>query len=465
MSKKYFVLDTCVLLSDPLAPLHFHDNTVVIPMCVLEELDSIKDRKVDVTKEARAAIRLVSKVVEATKNKNSTHFDMTLAFPELPKGATLYLVPDHTMEAEFANAPYLPDGRNADNRIINVCQYMRDREGREVILVTRDINLRVKAFTAKVNAEDYQNDVQVKDLDLLHNGYKEIEGDIWQRYDEDANINYTRNGRRNMVQMPLIPEMDELVKNDYIYDNSGNLMRFTGKDTKNGYFEDITVSGAQSRKAWGIQPRDIYQGMAMNALLDTDIDLVCLLGSAGTGKTLITLAAALEMVMEKKQYERIIFSRTLQSQFEDIGFLPGNEHEKISPWAGAAFDALEYMHKDDARGPEYALKMLIEDRKIIQFKALNFIRGRSFQDTILIIDEAQNVTATQMKTILTRAGENCKVILMGNLAQIDNQYVTPHSSGLTYVTEKMKGWEGCSIVQLQGIQRSRLADFVEKNFD
>ena len=467
MSKKLFVLDTCVLLSDPVSPLKFHDNDVVIPMCVLEELDHIKDRKVEITKDARAAIRLISTLLQDTKKGDDNHFitvPLNKTHPELPKEANLILFPDHVVE--FDGDQYLEDGRNADNRIINVCQYLtRMNPEQQVILVTRDINLRVKCITCGLVAEDYKSDIQVRDMDLLHTGYVDMDGDLWARYTEEDNINYTRNGRRNMVQVPLIPEMDDLLRNDYLSDTAGNLLRFTGKDNVNGFFEDIGVSAAQSRKVWGIQARDIRQGMAIHSLMDPSIDLVCLLGSAGTGKTLITLAAALEMVLEKKMYERIIFSRTLQSQFEDIGFLPGNEHEKIAPWAGAAYDALEFMHKDDAKGAELSVKHLVEDRKIIQFKALNFIRGRSFKDTILIIDEAQNVNANQMKTILTRAGENCKVILLGNLAQIDNQYVTPQSSGLTYVTEKMKDNELASIVQLQGIVRSRLADFVEKNFN
>ena len=200
--------------------------------------------------------------------------------------------------------------------------------------------------------------------------------------------------------------------------------------------------------------------MAMRSMLSTDVDLTVLLGPAGTGKSLLAIATALELTMEKRKYKRIIFTRTQDSQFDDIGFLPGTEHDKVLPWVGAAIDSLEWLYRgatDQQKAVEYILD------RYLSFKALNFIRGRSFTDTILIIDEAQNLTASQMKTILTRAGENCKIILMGNLAQIDSKYVTPVSSGLTYVTEKFRGCPFANIVQLEGVVRSRLADFSENN--
>src|SRR5574343_442443 len=201
--------------------------------------------------------------------------------------------------------------------------------------------------------------------------------------------------------------------------------------------------------------------MAITSLLDPTIDLVILLGPAGTGKTLLTVAAGLDQTLEKRIYDRIIFTRSMHSQFEEIGFLPGDEKEKVAPWCGAAQDAIEFMHRNDEK-PLESIKY-IEDKGVLQYKALTFIRGRSFKDKFLIIDEAQNLTTTQLKTIITRAGEGTKIVLMGNLAQIDNDYVSELSSGLTYAVEKFKGWEGCSIVQLQTTVRSRLAEFAEQN--
>lgn len=467
MSNRIFILDTCILLHDPYATVKFDDNTVVIPMCVLEELDHIKDRKTDLSKDARMAIRMIESIIQSANDEELVNGNIPInrTHPNMPESASLIVYPDHMCDFSD-NRLFMPEGGNADNRLVNVALKFQDKHAHnpaiEVVLVTKDINLRLKAKCAGVrHVEDYSSTNSIKDVDLLHTGFTEIEGDFWQLYADSDEVHCHKTGNRSSVRVPIIPEIEHMVINDYLFDNSGVMLRVTAKDDKNMFFEDITVAKAQKRKAWKIMPKDMYQAMAMNSLMDKDIDLTVLLGPAGSGKTLITLACALELTLEKRQYDRIIFSRTLQSQFEEIGFLPGNEHEKISPWAGAAFDALEFMHREDAN-PQKSIEHLIMDRQIIQFKALNFIRGRSFQNTILIIDEAQNLTSTQMKTIITRAGQNCKVILMGNLAQIDNQYVSPTSSGLTYVTERFKGEEVCSIIQLQGIVRSRLADLAEK---
>lgn len=457
---KTFVLDTNVVLHDPFATTAFDEHRVMLPMTVLEELDSIKGRGQDISRDARIAIRHIESIIG-----DAPHEDILngVGIAEVVKGhhedGKLAILPDINLEGE----PYLDQDVN-DNKIINAALYLQSeaKEGEKVVLVTNDINMRLKAKGAGVDyVEAYSSENTVADVDLLHRGYQEITEDLFDFVDDY--VLQTPRGVEYRVKEDLFEEEGKiLLVNDYIIDVNEQYARVARKEDGYIYFLWIDKEKANKRKAWGITPKDTQQALAMNALLDPEIDLTVLLGPAGTGKTLITMATALEQAVERGNYSKIIFSRSLQSQFEDIGFLPGNEHEKVSPWAGGAFDALEYMHKDDVN-PQESVKHLVEDKQIIQFKALNFIRGRSFQDTILVIDEAQNLTATQMKTIISRCGENTKIILMGNLAQIDNDYVSPISSGLTYVTEKFKDWEGAVVLQLEGVVRSRLAKFAEDN--
>jgi PhoH-like ATPase len=214
-------------------------------------------------------------------------------------------------------------------------------------------------------------------------------------------------------------------------------------------------------EAWGLKPRDLYQAMALNLLLDPQIHLVNLTGSAGSGKTILALAAAIEQTVATKLYRRIIVTRSTQGLDEDIGFLPGTEEEKMEPWLGAITDNLEALHLEDENcrsSVEYVL-----DKVPLMFKSLNYIRGRSFQSSLIIIDESQNLTPHQIKTIVTRAGNGSKVICLGNLAQIDTPYLTPISSGLTYLTERFKGFQHGGNVLLQGVPRSILAAFAEEH--
>lgn len=469
---KIFVVDTNVLLHDPYATTSFDANTVVLPMTVLEELDNIKSRKSDVSRDARVAIRHIASILEGASHEDVTKNGVKIAntVPGMPDDAKLAIFQDGELELTVQDAlngcKLISDTSKPDNRIINSALWMQHiYPEREVVLVTNDINMRIKAQGAGVHkAQEYNHDTTITDVELLHKGYIEVEGDFWEQIGNIKSDEITKRGVQYVIERQKEDDIfANATRNDYVIDDEGwSLLRVIDHDETTVTCLAIDRSKAECRKAWGISPKDNYQAMAMNAMLDPTIDLTVLLGPAGTGKTLITLATALEQVLERKTHDKVIFSRSLQSQFEDIGFLPGNEHEKISPWAGGAFDALEYMHRNDSN-PAESVKHIVEDRQAVQFKALNFIRGRSFQNTILVIDEAQNLTATQMKTIISRAGENTKVILMGNLAQIDNDYVSALSSGLTYVNDKFSDWEGSCVLQLQGVVRSRLAEFAEKN--
>lgn len=469
---KIFVLDTNVVLHDPYATTSFDANSVVIPMTVLEELDNIKSRKQDVSRDARVAIRQIANILEGASHGDVTRNGVKIAntVPGMPETAKLAIFQDQELQQQFNDklpeCKLLLDTSKADNRIINTALWMQHvYPSREVVLVTNDINMRIKAQGAGVhNAQEYSHDSTVSDVDLLHKGYIEVYGDFWEQIGNIKTTQRTDRGEVYVIERQLTDDIFEgCTVNDYVVDDEGTTLgRIVAHNEHTVNVLIIHRERAMTRKVWGISAKDKYQAMAINALIDPEIDLTVLLGPAGTGKTLITLAAALEHVIERGTHDKVIFSRSLQSQFEDIGFLPGNEHEKISPWAGGAYDALEYMHRHDTN-PAESIKHIIEDRQAVQFKALNFIRGRSFQNTILVIDEAQNLTATQMKTIISRAGENTKVVLMGNLAQIDNDYVSALSSGLTYVTEKFKDTEIACILQLQGVVRSRLAEFAEQN--
>lgn len=480
---KKYALDTNVLLSDPSAIQAFDGAKVILPFTVLEELDSIKSRNVDVSRDARVAIRNISDIIETASHEeiSDTGVDVSAVHKHMNPESRLFVITVEEAEALIRSKTFdeesllkvqtLSKSTVPDDKIILVAL------ATESTLVTRDINMRIKALAYGVDVQDYRHDVTIEDSDLIHTGHHELELDLWETV-KDAVVYSAQTGRRTFQYIPegdiapLLPQ--NLCIGDYIFDQAGVLFVYEGygrredvepnvtdDDVDYMVFQDIGQDRALRAKVWDIKAKNIQQAMAINSILDPEVHITVLLGSAGTGKTLITIATALELTLEKRQYDRIIFSKTQDSQFEEIGFLPGTEMEKVIPFCGAAIDALEYLHKDDAN-PQGSIEEIMK-RNIMQFKALNFIRGRSFINTILIVDEFQNITPAQAKTILTRAGENCKVIIMGNLSQIDSRFISPVNSGLTYVTEKFKDWEGCRIIELEGVVRSALAAFAEEN--
>ena len=450
MDNKIYVLDTNVLLCDPTCLTAFDDNVVAITSVVLEELDDIKTRNNDVARDARAMIRTLSGIITGKEQQvlSSTGVKLCEYFPHANPSAVLRIV------AEVQRPTHQTTN---DLRIIAITDKLQQSADNDVILVSRDINMRLLATSAGVIAEDYRTDkTDVRDSDHIRTGHHVLPESFFDGTATVEVIDTGKTGATYKFSVDLAPNANVP---DYLYasvhDNETLLQVSSISD---GFIYANTVP--ISAKCSGIKPKNVFQLMAMRSMLSTDVDLTVLLGPAGTGKSLLAIATALELTMEKRKYKRIIFTRTQDSQFDDIGFLPGTEHDKVLPWVGAAIDSLEWLYRgatDQQKAVEYILD------RYLSFKALNFIRGRSFTDTILIIDEAQNLTASQMKTILTRAGENCKIILMGNLAQIDSKYVTPVSSGLTYVTEKFRGCPFANIVQLEGVVRSRLADFSENN--
>lgn len=330
-----------------------------------------------------------------------------------------------------------------------------------MVLVTKDINMRLKAKGAGLESEDYHNDQLVSDIDRLTKGFVHVDGDFWARVSEIEAQDLSGASTHTLNKELLEKIVDgDVYPSMFIYDD----MEFVGL-VRHIEADSVTLELMNSgfllrQKAWGLTPRDLLQAMSMYLLLDEDVDLVALNGPAGSGKTILALACALEMAVEQKRFKRIIATRSTRGLDEDIGFLPGSETEKMTPWLGAFTDNLEALHADDF-DPEGSEEYIGENMPIY-FKALNFVRGRSFQQTLLIVDEAQNLTPHQIKTIITRAGEGTKVVCLGNLAQIDTPYLGATSSGLTYMSERFKDFDYGGSITLKGVARSRLAAYAEK---
>lgn len=446
-----YVLDTNVLIHDPNALLNFQEHLVAIPMVVLEELDKLKGGKHSVAAECRQAIRLIDQVLgEASPEQVERGVPIPRGKGE-PVGYLSIL-----MSKRAEPITWLPEHLN-DNKIINQLVELRSRQGeRKVVLVTKDINMRLKARACGIAAEDYHTDQLVDDVALLSRGYHAVEGSFWDRVDK---VETTQAQGATWHQVALQKEQGNIHVNEFIIDDQGFVGWVKSVDGKVLRILDLHQEPLMHQEAWGLKPRDIYQALALYALLDPDIHLVNLSGAAGSGKTILALAAAIEQTMVSKRYRRIIATRSVQGLDEDIGFLPGTEAEKMEPWLGAITDNLEALHMDDES--THGSVDYILSKVPLQFKSLNYIRGRSFQQSLILIDECQNLTPHQMKTIITRAGSGSKVICLGNLAQIDTPYLSATSSGLTYLTERFKDFPLGVHLTLQGVPRSVLAEYAE----
>ncbi|WP_119468205.1 PhoH family protein [Vibrio cholerae] len=452
--RKLFVLDTNILLHEPLAIYSFKEHDVVIPMTVLEELDRIKDSKRDVARDARVAIRALEHLFH-----DATPEEITEGIPlSKQEGATgtISILADYELD-ETVKAFTDKEG---DNRILNAVLYLQaQRTPRAVVLVTKDINMRLRAKGAGVlYVEDYRTDQLIDDIQYLTKGFQTRPGSFWDSVEDVAS--YTLGGK-TFHKLDRAP-FDPTFLNQYVIDEHSDFAaRGESIDGDKLTLRDLSRERMMHRKAWGITPKNIYQGMALDALLDPDIDLVILTGAAGSGKTLLAMAAALEQTVERKMFDKIIVTRNTPDIGESIGFLPGTEEEKMMPWLASVTDTLEALHKND-HCTDGSLKYIC-DKANIQFKSINFMRGRSIQNAFVLLDECQNLTASQIKTIITRCGEGTKIVCSGNLAQIDSHYLTPVTSGLTYMVERFKNFEGSANIHLNGVVRSRLAEFAEEN--
>ncbi len=457
---KLFVLDTNVLLHDPMSLFRFEEHDIYLPMIVLEELDSHKKGMTEVARNARQTSRtldqlsanLVGGIHQGLALKQAGHREST--------GKLFFQT-----EALNANTPLnLPNGK-ADNQILEVVQCLGQlHKDRTVVLVSKDINMRIKAKALGLEAEDYQNDITLEDGDLLYPGSLSLPQNFWSK--NAKSVESWQSGSQTFYRLGG-PIVSSFHPNQFVYFESGDEPNLYARVTEiQGKFATLKTLKDHSHNkyaVWGITAKNKEQNFALNLLMDPEIDFVTLTGTAGTGKTLLALAAGLTQVLDDRRYTEIIMTRATVSVGEDIGFLPGTEEEKMGPWMGALDDNLEVLGKTDTSAGEWgraATNELIRSK--VKIKSLNFMRGRTFMNKYVIIDEAQNLTPKQIKTLITRAGPGTKVVCMGNLAQIDTPYLTEGSSGLTYAVDKFKGWPHSGHITLARGERSRLADFASE---
>ncbi len=453
--KKLFVLDTNVLMHDPTSLFRFEEHDVYLPIMTLEELDSNKRGLSDVSRNARQASRFLDEIVTGTLADIKNGLSIKTKDGQQSKGR-LFL----QTEAINGDLPATLASGKADNQILSVVRALQAREPqREVVLVSKDINMRIKARALGLAAEDYFNDKVLEDADLLYSGLRRLPKDFWDSHGRDVESWKKEGHTYYRVRGPLVAKLQV---NEFVYDESGERPLYaTVKEVAGrvAVLETLRDYTHAKNSVWGITARNREQNFALNLLMNPAVDFVTLLGQAGTGKTLLALAAGLTQVLDDKRYSEIIMTRVTVPLGEDIGFLPGTEEEKMQPWMGALEDNLDVLNASDESGGEWgraATRDLVRSR--IKVKSLNFMRGRTFVNKWLIIDEAQNLTPKQMKTLVTRAGPGTKVVCLGNIAQIDTPYLTEGSSGLTYVVDRMKDWAHAGHITLARGERSRLAD-------
>ncbi len=453
--KKLFVLDTNVLMHDPTSLFRFDEHDLYLPIATLEELDQHKRGLSDVSRNARQASRFLDEIVSTAVEDIKSGLVIKTKEGQQSKGR-LFL----QTEAMNGELPATLASGRTDNQILSVVRTLQGREPqREVVLVSKDINMRIKARALGLAAEDYTNDKVLEDADLLYTGLRRLPKDFWNTHGRDVESWKKEGHTYYRVRGPLVPKLHV---NEFVFDESGDKPLYAVVKETSGrlaVLETLRDYTHQKNSVWGITARNREQNFALNLLMNPAVDFVTLLGQAGTGKTLLALAAGLTQVLDEKRYSEIIMTRVTVPLGEDIGFLPGTEEEKMQPWMGALEDNLDVLNASDESGGEWgraATRDLVRSR--IRIKSLNFMRGRTFVNKWLIIDEAQNLTPKQMKTLVTRAGPGTKVACLGNIAQIDTPYLTEGSSGLTYVVDRMKDWTHAGHVTLARGERSRLAD-------
>ena len=453
---KLYVLDTNVLLHDPTSIFRFQEHDIYLPMMTLEELDNHKSGMTDVARNARQVSRTLDGILQNLEGP----IDKGIPLETLNHGEATGRLFIQTKPFDV-KLPMLPQGK-ADNQILSVVEGLKESvKDRDVVLVSKDINMRLKAAALNLVAEDYYNDKMIEDSDILYSGTLKLPANFWDEHGRNLK-SWQKDGRTwYQIEGSLVPSF--LVNQFIWYEQEGatpfyaQVMSVEGNRATVRLIDDYLNP---KHTVWGINARNREQAFALNLLMDPNIDFVTLLGQAGTGKTLLTLAAGLTQTMEQRRFNEIIITRATISVGEDIGFLPGTEEEKMAPWLGAIDDNLEVLNRGSGNGSDWgrrASEDLIRSR--IRIKSMSFMRGRTFLNKFVIIDEAQNLTPKQMKTLITRAGPGTKIVCLGNIAQIDTPYLTEGSSGLTYVVDRFKGWPHSGHITMQRGERSRLADF------
>lgn len=460
VSKRTYVLDTNVLMHDPTALFRFEEHDVLLPMIVLEELDAAKKGTSEVARNVRTVSRFLNELIEASGNGA-----LTDGVPLQRPGDLRLNVDGEYGRLYFQTTPANGNGSGLkgapDNQIIHAVLALRERmPSHPVVLVSKDINLRIKASIFGIPAEDYENDRALDDFSLLYTGLTELDEDFWSQH---ADLRSWSERGHTYYELQL-GENEDWQPQQFLYFNGEDdlELRVLSRSGDRVVLQILDDYRQGSHTVWGVCARNREQNFALNALMDPEVDFVTLLGTAGTGKTLLALAAGLAQTMDQQRYREIIMTRATVSVGEDIGFLPGTEEEKMTPWMGALTDNLEVLTnpQDGGNWARQATNDLLAAR--IKIRSLNFMRGRTFLNRYVIIDEAQNLTPKQMKTLLTRAGPGTKMVCLGNVEQIDTPYLTETTSGLTYAVDRFKHWAHSAHVTLRRGERSRLADFASE---
>jgi PhoH-like ATPase len=458
--RRLFVLDTNVLMHDPTAIFRFEEHDVFLPMVVLEELDAHKKGLSEQSRNVRQVSRFLDEIMRGVDKEQ---IDRGLALPseysgnhgKKPSSGRLFF---QTRELSTALPQSLP-GSGADNAILGqTLALQNENPDARVVLVSKDINLRIKAAVLGVHAEDYYSDKTLEDSDVLYTGMTSLLPNFWESHGKD--MRSWKEGERTYYEVAG-PSVHEWQTNQCVYEHSAQGIEAIVRRMEGGRATlELTRDYRNERHSvWGITARNREQNFALNLLMDPEIDMVTVLGPAGTGKTLLALAAGLMQTLETNRFVEIIMTRVTIPLGEDIGFLPGTEEEKMEPWMGALMDNLEVLTQSQEGGNwgRAATNDLLRNR--IRIRSLNFMRGRTFLNRYIILDEAQNLTPKQMKALITRAGPGTKLACLGNIAQIDTPYLTEMTSGLTYSVNRFRGWPHSGHITLTRGERSRLADF------
>ena len=458
-NRRLYVFDTNVLMHDPSSLFRFHEHDIFLPMVVLEELDKAKKGMSEVSRNVRQVSRFIDELMAAASRSEIGNGLPLRGFTNLDEEKVSGRLFFQT-ETFSSRLPDSLPGHTADNSILSTALALQEtKPDIAVILVSKDINLRIKAAVLGIFAEDYFNDKVLDDVDLLYTGYQPLEEDFWETHSK--NMESWQDEGRTFYKLTG-PDTASWYPNECIFTtNESSPLNAIVREIKDDHaiIETVQDYTVPRHTVWGINARNPEQNFALNLLMDPEIDFVTLVGPAGTGKTLLTLAAGLAQTLEDKRYREIIMTRVTVPVGEDIGFLPGTEEEKMAPWMGALMDNMEVLTDTEGGGDwgRAATNDLIQNR--IKIRSLNFMRGRTFLNRYIILDEAQNLTAKQMKTLITRAGPGTKVVCLGNIGQIDTPYLTETTSGLTYVVDHFKQWEHSGHIILTRGERSRLADF------
>ena len=462
-TRRLFVLDTNVLMHDPTAIFRFEEHDIYLPMVVLEELDANKKGLSEASRNARQVSRFLDDMMRGvTKEQIDTGLVIPSSYSgnhgKKPPAGRLFF---QTRELSGGLPAGLP-GVGVDNLILGQTLSLQRQEPRaRVALVSKDINLRIKAAIVGVHAEDYYSDKTIEDADVLYTGVETLPEDFWERHGKD--MRSWKEGDRTHYQVNG-PAASSWRPNLFVYEASSQGIEAIVRavDGESAKLELARDFRSERHSVWGIIARNREQNFALNLLMDPEIDFVTLLGPAGSGKTLLALAAGLAQTLERNRFVEIIMTRVTVPLGEDIGFLPGTEEEKMEPWMGALMDNLEVLTRSDEGGNwgRAATNDLLRNR--IKIRSLNFMRGRTFLNRFIILDEAQNLTPKQMKALVTRAGPGSKLVCLGNIAQIDTPYLTETTCGLTYVVNRFQGWPYSGHITLVRGERSRLADFASE---